>query len=393
MANQGNKKVRKVKDLGTIYYDNVKLKWVGQIETGKYSNGRVKFKRFYGSSQNAVLEKMRMYKDTHGDSEILNDNVKSKKVVVNDYFASFLQNVKKTRLKPTSFLRETVTFQNNISPYIGEYYLSDLTTAIIQNELINALVAKGYSFSTIHKAYVLVNEGLRYAYRQNIISQNPCDFVEEPSKKIFANTKEIRFFNDYEIQNFIDTATAAKDNGKSAYPNGFALVSLIYTGLRGGELMALKWEDVNFEKGYINVHSNIAVTRNTEGKRTVLIQNSTKTRQKRLVYLTKSSRHYLEALMKVNNSKPSDYVYTTNGDRDLSSAEDTYKRICKKADISNPQGVHTLRHTCASLLIRKGVDIKIISEMLGHASVSFTYNTYVHLLDEEKARIIGELDI
>ncbi len=97
--------------------------------------------------------------------------------------------------------------------------------------------------------------------------------------------------------------------------------------------------------------------------------------------------------MNINDYNPDDYVYTTNGCRDLTSIEDTYKRICKKAEISNPQGVHTLRHTCASLLIRKGIDIKIISEMLGHASVSFTYNTYVHLLDEEKARIIGELDI
>lgn len=393
MANQGNKKVRKVKDLGTIYYDNVKLKWVGQIEAGYYSNGRVKYKRFYGNSQNAVLEKMRSHKDIYGDSALLEDTPQSQSVIVNEYFTSFLQMIKKAKLKPASFTRELGTFRNHISPYIGEYHLSDLTTAIIQNELVNALVVKGYSFSTIHKAYVLVNEGLRYAYRQNIISQNPCDFVEEPSRKIFANTKEIRFFNDSEIQVFIDVATAVKDNSKPVYPNGLALVSLIYTGLRGGELMALKWEDVNFEKGYINVHSNIAVTQDSEGKRKVLIQNSTKTRQKRLVYLTKSSRHYLEALMKVNNSKPSDYVYTTNGDRDLSSAEDTYKRICKKADISNPQGVHTLRHTCASLLIRKGVDIKIISEMLGHASVSFTYNTYVHLLDEEKARIIGELDI
>lgn len=164
MANQGNKKVRKVKDLVSIYYDNVKLKWVRQIEAGKYSNGRVKYKRFYGNSQNAVLEKMRSYNDIYGDSTLLEDTPQSQGAIVNEYFTSFLQMVKKAKLKPASFTRELGTFRNHISPYIGEYHLSNLTTAIIQNELINALVVKGYSFSTIHKAYVLVNEGLRYAY-------------------------------------------------------------------------------------------------------------------------------------------------------------------------------------------------------------------------------------
>ena len=79
--------------------------------------------------------------------------------------------------------------------------------------------------------------------------------------------------------------------------------------------------------------------------------------------------------------------------RDTTRALNTYTFICKRAKIDNHQGVHTLRHTCASLLIRKGVDIKIISEMLGHKDVAFTYNTYVHLIEEEKAKTINQLDI
>lgn len=71
----------------------------------------------------------------------------------------------------------------------------------------------------------------------------------------------------------------------------------------------------------------------------------------------------------------------------------SYLGICKKANIDNPQGLHTLRHTFASLMIRKGIDIKIISEMLGHSSVSFTYNTYVHLIEEEKAKVISQLEV
>ena len=70
--------------------------------------------------------------------------------------------------------------------------MNELTTEIIQNEVLNNLIYRGYSFSTIHKAYVLINQCLKYAYHQHIISNNPCDFVTEPSKKIFTR-KPIRF--------------------------------------------------------------------------------------------------------------------------------------------------------------------------------------------------------
>lgn len=188
---------------------------------------------------------------------------------------------------------------------------------------------------------------MRHAYRQKIIPNNPCDFVEEPSKKIFTNTKEIRFFNDNEIQSFINAAETFQNNKTHTYLNGLAIISLIYTGLRGGELMALQWSDIDFDKGYINVHRNIAITQDEQGKRMVLIQNSTKTKERRLVYLSKSSKQYLKMLkdLSLTDTKCNDgYVYITNGSRDLTSVEDTYKRICKKANIHNPQGIHTLRH-------------------------------------------------
>ena len=62
------------------------------------------------------------------------------------------------------------------------------------------------------------------------------------------------------------------------------------------------------------------------------------------------------------------------------------------AGIDNPLGIHTLRHTFASLLIKKGVDIKIVSDILGHKDVSFTYNIYVHILEEQKTQAMSLLD-
>lgn len=393
MANSGNKKARKVKSLGTIYFDNSKNQWVGLIEIGKYDNGRTKYKNCYGSSQNAVIDKMREYKIKH--PEIINlesENVDS--ISISDYLNNFVKTIKKTKLKPSSYTRELGILKNNIIPFIGNYKINQLNANIIQNELINALIAYPYSHSTIHKAYVLLNEGLKYAYKQGIIQKNPCEFVEEPSKKIFTNTKEIRFFNDDEIKRFEECALEIDERTKTYhYRNGLALVSVIYTGLRVGELMALKWKDVDLEQGFLRVHSNSIAMYDDDNKRHIIIQDSTKTKKSRIVNLTKSAKKYYQLMKDTYKPSNDDYVYYVLNGRDVNRAINTYTWICKKAGIKDPQGVHALRHTCASLLIRNKVDIKIISEMLGHSDVAFTYNTYVHLLEEQKAKTIGELDI
>ena len=76
----------------------------------------------------------------------------------------------------------------------------------------------------------------------------------------------------------------------------------------------------------------------------------------------------------------------------VDTISDAYTNIAKTAGIEHPLGIHTLRHTFASLLIKKGVDIKIVSDILGHKDVAFTYNTYVHILEEQKVQAMSLLD-
>ena len=167
----------------------------------------------------------------------------------------------------------------------------------------------------------------------------------------------------------------------------------MYTGLRAGELMALQWQDVNLKSNYLNIHKNVVTYYDDNNERKVANQEDTKTQTHRFVYLTKSAKLYLKHLYLTRKPRSNDYLVITTSKRSIDSLETTYHSICKRANILNPQGLHTLRHTYASLLIRKKVDIKIISETLGHASVAFTYNTYVHLIEEEKAKTIKEIDI
>lgn len=384
----GNKKTRHVKGLGSVYFDNTKNVWVGQVENGKYANGRTKYKRFLNSSQEEVIYKMKEFKKK---TCVLIKPDKSDLLNFSEFFESFLENVKKPQIKIASHMRNIYTWNGNIKPYLGDYYITDLTTQIIQNEMINRLILKQCAYSTLHKAYVLLNEAMKYAVKQGIITINPCTNVEMP-KKSKSSVKDIRFFNDSEIERFKFVALDETWK-KTDFHNGLFIVSLIYTGLRAGEATTLKWKDINFKDKFIKVRTNVAVIYDEEHKRQVIEQDSTKTRKSRVVYMTQSAQEYLEQLYEIRKPKADDYVFMTRGSRGISALESLYLQICKRANIDNQQGLHTLRHTFASLMIRKGVDIKIISEMLGHANVSFTYNTYVHLLEEEKARIITQIKV
>lgn len=379
-------KCKKIRNLGTVYYDNTKKCWIGQVANGTYLNNRIKYKRFCGSQQE-VISKMKAFKaDNQPEQESI--------ILVSDCFMKYLRTVKKNSLKPSSYSRLIATLNNNIIPYIGGYDIKKLSAEKIQIKLINKLVENGYSYSTIHKVYNLVNECLRYCVHQEIILKNPCEFVVKPSKKIFSDTKEIRFFNDDEIERFKPAALFIdEDTGNYHYTNGIAILSLIYTGLRGGELMALKWSDIDLKNEYMNIHSNVVTFSNEKGEQETILQYSTKTKKSRIVYLTKSAKKYLTMLYNITNPAQDDFVIVTSGKRILSTVTGTYRRICKRADIANTQGIHTLRHTFASLMIRNNIDIKIISEMLGHSDVGFTYNTYVHLIEEEKAKAMKTINI
>ena len=184
---------------------------------------------------------------------------------------------------------------------------------------------------------------------------------------------------------------------------------VLYTGLRGGELCAIKWKDVDFKKRVINVCKNIIATyedvkkesnfdiSNTstkKKKRVIKEQNSTKTESgNRYIPLNKSAIELLYKLSKINGGNSDDYIITgTRTPVSVDVISSAYTAIAKSAKIERPLGIHTLRHTFASLLIKKGVDIKIVSEILGHANITITYNLYIHLVKEQKAKAIDLLD-
>lgn len=365
-------------------------RWVAQIVIGKSENGKLKYKRFTSDKQYVVIEKMHEFEQ--GFTQIKNAN----KSYLSDFLTGYIFNVKKNVLKPSSFDREVRT-GNLINKYIGNYTFEQLSTQFIQTELINKLKDDNYSYSTIHKVYVLLNECLQYAVDTDKLEKNPCRLVKQPPKKMFKK-KEIRWLSEDEIKLFKEQAVCKYKTGNDRYIYGLPISLIIYTGLRCGELAALKWSDIDFENKKIYVRKNIVTIydyEDTERKtRKVNLQASTKTSDGRTIPLIKSAEDILNSIKSKYQEVNPDGFIINNSDKmvHVDTLSDSYTNIAKTAGIENPLGIHTLRHTFASLLIKKGVDIKIVSDILGHKDVSFTYNIYVHILEEQKTQAMSLLD-
>lgn len=354
--------------------------WNAQVQIGYYDSGKRKYKRFRADTKKEVQKRLNDYLLKTGNLAIVPE---LDDVTVSEYMNQYINLYKKHKLKSSSLTRERGIFKNQIEPTLGGFPIKKLSTNIIQSHLVNKLKVDNYSLSTIHKAYTLLNECMKKAVQENKLFKNPCDGVELPNKNIIA-PKDIEILNDEEIEEFMKVAHTNK------YKNSLAIATILYTGLRCGELCALHWSDIDFTNNVITVHRNIGVSYEN-GVRKTFIQEGTKTKAVRKVPLNTNARNILISLFV--KAKGRKLVLESRGEIPaVSSVGKTYNRMLAYAGIEGRTGIHTLRHTFASQLIKKGVDIKIISEILGHSSVSFTYNTYIHLFPEQKTKALEVLD-
>ena len=364
-------------------------RWCAQIQP----EGASKPKYFYSTKYKTVKEKLDAYKQT-----LLQNGNQSKEnqITVDEFITNWLVNVKSNDLKPTSYDRLERTINNQIIPTIGQYDLSKLTSQQIQNELINPL-KNNKSYSSIKKVYNAINACYKYAMSIRRIQFNPMDAVIIPSSTQFDET-EVHWFNDHEITIFKAECVSRYSNGSYRHLLGYGMIFVMETGLRLGEAIAVKWSDIDFYKKQLYVNHN-AVTvkdrsKNSSTKHKIVNQDFLKTKSsKRIIPLNKTAINALNHIKEIRYSGRDGFILCTK-DQTQNTTQNfsrQFKSIINHAHIKNC-GVHTLRHTFASQLFKKGVDIKTISMLLGHSNVSITYNTYIHLIQQQKIDAVESID-
>lgn len=333
--------------------------------------------------------------------KIIVDNIESsiynqsQKYSLKEYIEKWLYEVKSNELKPSSLDRKEQTINYQILPYLGDIEISKLSCDDIQY-MINDLKDK-YSYSTIKKAYEALNACLKYAVKKRDLQYNPAECVVLP-KNLKRKKSDINYFNTDQIEKIKEEAERCYKTGKRVYRIGEIIVFLLNTGMRIGEALALKWSDIDFENHKVNVRKNVVYVKerskdlhNISGY-SYREQTSTKTKSgSRIIPLNSASMKALISLKGLNGKYK--FVFSTaTGNRIYSRNVDRmFRSILKRCNIKET-GIHALRHTFASQLFAKGVDVKTVSELLGHSEIGITYDTYIHLIQEQHITAVETLE-
>lgn len=368
---------RREKGTGTIVQRESGT-WSGRVSIGRGDDGKVKYKYFSGKTEAEVKRKIREYNRSGRP-------LSPQQILFKDYLMSWLVNVKKIALKPSSYDTLEATALRQVIPRIGVIMLSEITPEDI-GSMLTEMKDKGLSYSTVKKAFDCVNAVLTYAFNKRDITFNPALLAAKPNKSNFKK-KEIRYFTKSEANLITEECARKYSTGTPVYPYGDAFILALNTGLRIGELIALQKGDIDFEarKMIVRRNAQIVSKRNADGSRAsgrTMVMSTTKTYSgTRIISLNNAA---LEAAQRLCDSHPdSEHVVCgmRGGQVTHERFERSFYRVLDNCGIERT-GVHSLRHTFASFLFEQGTDIKTISTLLGHASVKITMDTYVHLIQD-----------
>lgn len=385
------KKSRRIKGEGTVFQVSDD-KWCARIPASPETGGKTK--EFSGKTKAAVAKKVKEFKE-----EIKNGYSPEKNTNMSEYMRKWLYDVKFMLLKPSSMDRLESTMNNHILPQIGVYKLSQVNADLIQDKVINHMQQASLSLSSIKKAHDALNDCFEYALSRQHLSYNPIAAVIMPREDSFVK-KPIKYLTPDEIERFTQCCEQTYKNGFLKYQYGYVFLFMLYTGIRAGEMLKLCWRDCDEEYAYIrgnivtvkdrSIHKSDDANKGIKLRYKVIEQTSAKTKSgtNRAVPLNSRAKYALEKVREINLDRFAylpEHIVSGADETSISISTFTksFSKIIEAANIEHC-GIHTLRHTFASMLFEKNVDIKIISEILGHSNVGITYNTYVHLAKEQK---------
>lgn len=364
-------------------------------------------KSFFGFTKSEVKNKAKEYL-----MKIENGFKEPKKITLNNYIEYWLKTYKWNKIEPSSYTRLYRVYECQIKNTIGQKMIGQITTKDIQS-LIDSHAnpisedIKPLALSGLKRIIQLLRPCMNMAIQEEIIYKNPCDNVILPKEScIKTDTKRQFSLSDEEITQIRDAAlTKYKTTNDYASRDAFVLLLIINLGLRVGEALALSWNDVDLNNNivYINktIQSNIMNFGKEHGDNTTYnrIKKTTKTNSGvRVLQLNEHVRYYLEELKQydIRHNIISDYICCTNvGTLNTSrNLQRSLDRLIRKTNIMDKRiTLHTLRHTFGSTLLRRGVNIEVVSKLMGHANISITYNKYIHAIKEEEAKAMNMIKV
>ena len=301
-------------------------------------------------------------------SDIKGADIMDKDINLYTYTTLWLDLFKKNEVKQGTFDRLLQSCESLGRYPIGLEKVSDVTALDIQF-YINQITNEGYSFSTIKKQLELLRASLRKAVKLKLIDDNPAMEIGMPNQKLIKKPKKIKAYDDHEqerLQQYIETHSDSNAVLCTAF--------MIETGLRAGEALALRWSEVDTDKHKCHVCATVI---NPHMPSKAYVQDTPKTDSSiRTIPLNVRATTILNMLKRRGTSE---FVFGADDKRlEYPALIRSIKKMCRESKVPY-RGAHVFRHTFATNCYYKGIDIKILSKLLGHSDVKITYNTYINL--------------
>jgi integrase len=366
---------------GSIYFRKSDEKWVGSITLENR-----KRKVFYGKTRKEVQEKLKVALREQQQGTL----VTTPKQTLAQFLTDWLENSQKQSVRPRTYERYEELVRLHIVPVLGRCELQKLSAQHLQTFYAKK-AGEGLSATTINHFHNVLHKALDTAVKWNLVARNVCDLVSPPRRK------------QYEVQ----PLTLEQVHKLLAVLEGHYMEALfklaLATGLRRGELMGLKWQDINFDTGVLQVRRILSrVPTKMPGKGYVEAEPKTQKSRRSIVI----APFALEALklhrerqrgvkLKVGSAwQDHDYVFCTSIGTHLNPTRDMLgqlKSLLKKAGLPDIR-FHDLRHSAATLLLSVGVHPKVVQEILGHSQIGITLDVYSHVLPSMQQDAINRLN-
>ena len=312
-----------------------------------------------------------------------NNSVKTN-ILFLDYLNEWLKIVKKT-IEPSTYNSYEQIVNDRITKYFtkNKIKLVDIQAIDIQ-EYYNTLFNDGLSANTVIHHHALIRKALDYAYKMDIIPNNPADKVQRPKNEQYIGS----FYNENELNELFEKS---EDD-----PLNLMIRVASYYGLRRSEVLGLKWDAFDFDTKTITIKHTVTIGK-IDGKRQVYSKDRTKNKSSyrtlpliddiadRLLELKEQQEYFKKAFGKSYYKKDKDYVFVKPDGKLVRPdyVTEHFKILLNKLQLRHIR-FHDLRHSCASLLLAKGIPMKAIQEWLGHSNFSTTANIYAHLDSNSK---------
>ncbi len=294
-------------------------------------------------------------------------------LTVEEYLTRWLEDSVKGTVRVSTYEVHRHMIQPHIIPALGRLKLKDLSPMHVRS-FYREKLDSGLSSATVRKMHSILRKALKQAILDGLIPRNVCEAVKPPK----VERKEITPLDREQAKALLDAASGDR--------LGTLYVLAVHTGMREGELLGLKWEDVDLESGILRLRRALV----REGGKVKLGDLKT-AKSRRQVQLTRAAadalrshlERQLEEMKRMGSLyQPGGLVFATESGALINPSNlrnRSFKPLLKRAGLPDIC-FHDLRHTCATLLLSQGTHPKLVQELLGHATIAMTLDTYSHFL-------------